>query len=359
MTEGQTITATATEDGKEESDPIEEQVKSNKPQVEDAFLDVDDLFFDDMLTSGRTDPYLDVVVQFPDGSVETAISDASGRWSVRTPNNLRKGDAVYVTVYRDGEPVATQTVIVKADHRYYDDDYYYRRHRRDDDRRKADEDIREEEKEEDILVTEKHKAYMFGYKDGTVRPNARVTRAEAAAMVARLMGYSLNNYAKPGFKDTNGWYNNVINAVVSNGLMKGYKDGSFKPNKGITRAEFAELIKNIDKANIASVPFSDVNGHWAMQAIAQAYANGRISGYNDGTFRPNALITRAEAARILNSVFNRKVDQLGYHEAHGTMKFFTDLSASEWYYNDIIEATNTHEFIRKADGLMEDWKEVK
>ena len=313
-----------------------------------------------MLTSGYTDPYLDVEVQFPGRIIETTRSDASGRWSVETPNNLRKGDLVYVTVYRNGKPVATQTVIVKADYRYYDDDYYYRRHRRDDDRRKANEDIRDtEEKDEEIVVTEKHKAYMFGYSDGTVRPNASVTRAEAAAMVARLMGYNLGNYQKPAFKDTDGWYNNVINAVVSNGLMKGYSDGSFKPNKKITRAEFAELIKNIDKVNFASVPFSDVKGHWAEQAIAQAYANGRISGYNDGTFKPNAKITRAEAARILNSVFNRKVDQLGYNQAHGLMKFFTDLNASEWYYNDIIEATNTHEFIRKADGLMEDWKEVK
>ena len=359
MTEGQTISATATEDGKAPSDPEKAKVGNNTPQVDDVILDVNDLFFDDMLTSGYTLPYLDVTVRFPDGTIENTTSDARGYWNVPTPRNLRKGHVVYVTVYDGGKIVASRAVIVKDGYRYNDDDYYYRRHRRDDDRRRND-DIRDtEEKDEEIVVTEKHKAYMFGYQDGTVRPNASVTRAEAAAMVARLMGYNLGNYQKPAFKDTDGWYNNVINAVVSNGLMKGYSDGSFKPNKKITRAEFAELIKNIDKVNFASVPFSDVKGHWAEQAIAQAYANGRISGYNDGTFKPNAKITRAEAARILNSVFNRKVDQLGYNQAHGLMKFFTDLNASEWYYNDIIEATNTHEFIRKTDGLMEDWKEVK
>ncbi|MCD1147563.1 S-layer homology domain-containing protein, partial [Peptoniphilus sp. KCTC 25270] len=205
-----------------------------------------------------------------------------------------------------------------------------------------------------------HIAYIFGYPDGSVQPDGNMTRAEAAAMLARLMGYDLSNDNAPNFSDTpSGWYNSVINAVVSKGLMQGYPDGSFHPNAQITRAEFAQMIKNIDKANNAEAPFADVQGHWAEAAIDQASGNGRINGYPDGTFKPNNNITRAEAAKVLNSLFDRMVRNRGLVDVMKDARQFTDLYGNHWGYYDMIEATNTHRFVRVQKGEVEEiWREI-
>ena len=208
-----------------------------------------------------------------------------------------------------------------------------------------------------------HEEYMYGYPDGTFRPNANITRAEAAAMISRLKGYSLNDTTAPGFKDSKvGWFKAAINAVFKNGIMKGYEDGNFRPNDKITRAEFAQMIKNIDKSNSAVATFKDVKGHWAEDAINQAFGNGRISGYPDGTFRPDAPITRAEAVKIANSLFERSVDNSGLKEKleNPTMiSKFTDVNNTHWAFYEIMEATNNHEFERRENGkVAEDWLEI-
>ena len=208
-----------------------------------------------------------------------------------------------------------------------------------------------------------HEEYMYGYPDGTFRPNANITRAEAAAMISRLKGYSLNDTTAPEFKDSKvGWFKAAINAVFKNGLMKGYNDGNFRPNDKITRAEFAQMIKNIDKPNSAVATFKDVKGHWAEDAINQAFGNGRISGYPDGTFRPDAPITRAEAVKIANSLFERSVDNSGLKEKleNPTMiSKFTDVNNTHWAFYEIMEATNSHEFKRRENGkVVEDWLEI-
>ena len=209
-----------------------------------------------------------------------------------------------------------------------------------------------------------HEEYMYGYPDGTFRPNANITRAEAAAMISRLKGYSLNDTTAPEFKDSKvGWFKAAINAVFKNGLMKGYKDGNFRPNDKITRAEFAQMVKNIDKSNSAVATFKDVKGHWAEDAINQAFGNGRISGYPDGTFRPDAPITRAEAVKIANSLFERSVDNSGLKEKleNQTMiSKFTDVNNTHWAFYEIMEATNSHEFERREKGrVVEDWLEIE
>nr|WP_255702408.1 Rib/alpha-like domain-containing protein [Peptoniphilus sp. KCTC 25270] len=205
-----------------------------------------------------------------------------------------------------------------------------------------------------------HVGYIFGYPDGSVQPDGNMTRAEAAAMLARLKGYSLNNNEAPNFTDTpSGWYNSVINAVVANGLMQGYPDGSFRPNAPITRAEFAQMIKPIDKANNGDAPFADVQGHWAEPAIDQAYGNNRIDGYPDGTFKPNDNITRAEAAKVLNSLFERMVRDRGLIDVAKNIRDFNDLFASHWGYYEVVEASNTHTFVRVEKGGVEEiWREV-
>ncbi len=191
------------------------------------------------------------------------------------------------------------------------------------------------------------KAYIFGYKDGTVKPNGNITRAEAAAMVARLKEYSLIYENQPKFKDTpSGWYNKYINAVVDANIMFGYPDGRFVPNGFITRGEFAQMIKGLDHESFDIAPFSDVKGHWAEGAINQAFGNNRIKGYEDGSFRPNAFITRGEATTILNNLFDRKVRQecLDTLKNPEKMKRFADLSKSYWGYYNILGAANTYSY---------------
>ena len=202
-----------------------------------------------------------------------------------------------------------------------------------------------------------HKAYIFGYEDSTFRPEGNMTRAEAAAMLARLQGLDLSNSARPNFVDVrSGWYNAVINAVVNAGYMKGYPDGTFRPDGKITRAEFTQMIKAIDKANTGMAPFADVKGHWAEAAINQAYANARIKGYPDGTFRPNNHITRAEAVTVFNKLYDRSVGLTGLRDVLTGIVPFNDVNVSHWAYYDIIEASNTHTFYRTEKGQVpETW----
>ena len=205
---------------------------------------------------------------------------------------------------------------------------------------------------------------MFGYTDGTVRPNGKITRAEAAALVTRLL--DIEAYAsdvKPNFPDTpSGWYNKAINAAVQRGITKGYPDGTFRPNAPITRAEFTQMISTIDNKPYGVAPFADVIGHWAERAIGAEYQAGRINGYPDGTFRPDAHITRAEAVVILNKIFDRNYDAASALQTptKANIKMFSDLFTSFWGYNDMVEATNTHSFKRRVKGsVQEDWVEVK
>ena len=202
-----------------------------------------------------------------------------------------------------------------------------------------------------------HKAYIYGYENGSFKPEGNMTRAEAAAMLARLQGLDLSNTARPNFIDVrSGWYNAAINAVVNAGYMKGYPDGTFRPNGKITRAEFAQMIKAIDKANTGMAPFADVKGHWAEAAINQAYANGRINGYPDGTFRPNNHITRAEAVKVFNKLYDRSVNLTGLRDVLTNIAPFSDVNASHWAYYEIVEASNTHTFYRTEKGQVpETW----
>ena len=221
----------------------------------------------------------------------------------------------------------------------------------------------EPKKEKEVKETFTHKAYISGYPDGTVRPMGNITRAEAATMIARLLEIEdTASPAKPTFTDTpSEWYNKYINAAVEKGLMKGYPEGTFKPNAPITRAEFTYMISIIDKKDKGAVPFADVKGHWAEDAIGREFAAGRIAGYPDGSFRPDANITRAEAAKILNRVFERSYDDKSTEKSEDTVriKMFQDLPTDFWGYDDMIEATNTHVLTRRVKGqVAEDWSDI-
>lgn len=177
--------------------------------------------------------------------------------------------------------------------------------------------------------------FIKGYPDNTFRPEGKITRAETAAMIARLLDISETKNLGKDFVDLkDDWYSEEINLIINAGIMKGYSDGTFRPDLPITRGEFVKVISAFDKTNNEISPFLDIKGHWAEKAINQAYGNNRIKGYPDGEFKADNPITRAEAVTVLNKVFNIE-DNL---ENENTI--FKDLSPDHWAYYEIIKAVN-------------------
>lgn len=157
------------------------------------------------------------------------------------------------------------------------------------------------------IIKANNTKYIHGYDDGSFRPDQLVKRVEVAAMIARLIENKLTNYGN-NFRDipNNHWGLPSVKLMVQLDLMKGYGDGNFKPDQAITRVEMAmillPLIEN-EKVEKTSTTFSDMNGHWASDAVTQLYLNGIVQGYGDGTFRPNSLLTRAEAVAMINRAY--------------------------------------------------------
>ncbi|VFB17044.1 Endo-beta-mannanase [Urinicoccus massiliensis] len=209
------------------------------------------------------------------------------------------------------------------------------------------------------METGRHYKYLYGYVDKTVRPEGMITRSEAAALIARLAELDMSDKTKPNFKDApSAWYNSAINAMVSRNLMFADKNGNFRPNEPITRGEFARALYYIDKKNDKVAPFADVKGHEFEEAINQAYGNGRIAGYPDGTFKPDAKIQRAEAARILNQYADRNVTLVGMANVKRDLVRFTDINESHWAYCEVMEAANSHEYQREKGTLAETWLRI-
>lgn len=207
------------------------------------------------------------------------------------------------------------------------------------------------------LNTKDHFAYLFGYPDSTFRPGQSMTRAEVAAMFVRLMekapdasAVSFNDVA-PG-----AWYYDYIAKAEAAGILKGYEDGSFRPQGEITRAEFAAIATRFDKLSPAPMAFTDVaNDYWAHDAIAAAYGKGWIAGYEDNTFRPTQSIKRSEVATLTNQVLNRYADKDWVQANRHAIVNFTDVNESHWAFYPITEATNGHDYTRKSDGKNETW----
>ena len=204
-----------------------------------------------------------------------------------------------------------------------------------------------------------HIRYLFGYPDDTIKPEGNMTRAEAVAVVTRLEGYSFKDDSEKIFKDLKkgAWYNKYINAAFEKGILVEKEGQAFRPDEAITRAEFAKLISFIDADNSKIAPFPDVKGHVYEDAINKAYGNDRIKGYPDGSFRPDAKITRAEIVTILNNFYDRKADDKSLENVENIkmLKHFKDLKEDYWAYYEITEAANSHKFTRRSKGLAENW----
>lgn len=189
----------------------------------------------------------------------------------------------------------------------------------------------EDKKEETAAPT---KGYVSGYPDHTFRPEKSMTRAEAASTLAKLRNLSTANQSKPAFTDADGWYNASINAVVEAGYMKGYPDGTFKPDQAITRAEFAQLLSYFLSDESVANPFADTANNWAKSAIDKAFAQNIVKGYGNHTFRPEAQITRAESIAMINRTFKLS-------NKPKVANPFVDLKENHWAYNDILTAISS------------------
>lgn len=198
-------------------------------------------------------------------------------------------------------------------------------------------------------------SYIAGFPDGTFKPGKEVTRAEAVRMFVKLVnnGAELPKNPTTSFKDANNaWYSDEINYAVAKGFIKGYSDGTFKPNQAITRAEFAQMISTFVKNGYPGTgSFKDVKGHWASDAISALYGNKNIKGYGDGTFKPDQKLTRAEAVTILNSVFGRNTKSNSFaNVSEAGLRRFSDVSKSHWAYYEILDASNGHN-AAKIEGM--------
>ena len=210
------------------------------------------------------------------------------------------------------------------------------------------------------LNTEDHVAYIIGYEDGTVRPGTNITRAEVATIFFRLLtDETRESYwsQSSGFTDvaSEAWYNNAVSTLTRAGILDGYEDGSFRPNASITRAEFTKIAVSFFKhaGGASSNPFNDVpDSAWYAEFVKAAAELGLIDGYEDGTFRPNAPITRAEACTIVNRTLGRAPDKDNLLPEH-EMLTWPDNSRDAWYYAQIQEATNSHDY--QWLGAIELW----
>jgi len=211
------------------------------------------------------------------------------------------------------------------------------------------------------LNKEDHFAYIAGYPDNTVKPEGNVTREEVAAVFYRLLDETYRESVKTdvnNFSDVEAgrWSNTQISTLASIGVITGYPDGTFRPSNSITRAELATIASKFDNLSpFEADSFSDIAGHWANQYINSAAQKGWIKGYEDGTFRPQQAITRAEFVTLVNNVLGRKVLK---ENILPEAKTFPDLSTNAWYYEAMMEAINGHYYERENPDDYEVWTEL-
>ena len=221
----------------------------------------------------------------------------------------------------------------------------------------------------DMLNGDDHFAYIIGRSDGLVHPDAPITRAEVTTIFFRLLDPAVRDanlsYTNT-FSDVSAdlWCNTAISTMTKLGIVHGRTASTFDPNAFITRAEFAAIAARFDKSSVNQLAnFSDISGHWAALEISKAAANGWVNGYSDGTFKPDRNITRAEAMALINRVLNRVPETV--NDLLPDMVTWPDnMNTSAWCYLDVQEATNSHDYERKSNGCetwikltkVPDWK---
>ena len=209
-----------------------------------------------------------------------------------------------------------------------------------------------------------HYAYVVGYPDGMVYPQKNITRAEVATIFFRLLEdetREANMTKSNSYNDMKdgAWYTCAVSTLSKMGIIKGYEDGSFKPDASISRAEFAAIAARFDPdGDKTPATFSDVSSHWAKDEISIAANHGWIKGYEDGSFKPDQKITRAETMTLVNRVLKRLPETKD--DLHKDMKTWPDnQNESAWFYLAVQEATNSHYQKLKKDGIHETWESMR
>ena len=209
-----------------------------------------------------------------------------------------------------------------------------------------------------------HYAYVVGYPDGLVYPQKNITRAEVATIFFRLLTdetREANMTKSNSYNDMKdgAWYTCAVSTLSKMGIIKGYEDGSFKPDASISRAEFAAIAARFDPdGDKTPATFSDVSSHWAKDEISIAANHGWIKGYEDGSFKPDQKITRAETMTLVNRVLKRLPETKD--DLHKDMKTWPDnQNESAWFYLAVQEATNSHYQKLKKDGIHETWESMR
>ncbi len=216
----------------------------------------------------------------------------------------------------------------------------------------------------DVLNKDDHFAYIIGYTDGTVRPLNNILREEVAAIFFRLLteeaGEAAHATVAP-FSDVpaDKWSSTAIATMAKGGFITGRDDGTFGPELNITRAEFATIAARFSSDVYGTaLDLSDISGHWAKNYIDVCTANGWITGYPDGTFKPDQCITRAEAMAIVNRMLDRAVDEKGTEAVKEDIYLFRDNPQGSWCYYIVLEATNSHDFVRAEGEAYETWTKI-
>lgn len=277
---------------------------------------------------GNAGPYADVTVYDSNGTrLGGATAGSTGIFNISLNRELKAGETIKVEAKESGKISRSTEVKIAG-------------------------------QEAKVTAEVNSPSYIAGYPDGTFKPGKEVTRAEAVRMFVSLVnnGKELPKNPTTKFKDANNkWYSDEINFAVSKGFISGYSDGTFKPNQGITRAEFAQMIAVFVKDGYpGSSNFKDVKGHWASNAIDQLYGNKTIKGFPDGTFKPDQKLTRAEAVTVLNSVFGRNTKATSFANVNtSSLRKFSDVPMSHWAYYEIIDASNGHNAVKgdKAEDV--------
>ena len=211
------------------------------------------------------------------------------------------------------------------------------------------------------LNTNDHYSYLIGYSDGTVRPNGKITRAEVATIFFRLLDDDTRaKYwsSKNDFSDVSAdkWYNNAVSTLSNMGVIGGYADGTFRPDAPISRAEFAKIAVRFTQNNGSAVYnyFTDVKTtDWFAPYVTAAKDAGLIEGYSDGSFKPESKITRAEACAIVNRTLGRKPSKA--HMKISDRIDWPDVQTTDWFYEAIMEATNSHTY--QMGKRVETWND--
>ena len=198
-----------------------------------------------------------------------------------------------------------------------------------------------------------HFAYIIGYPEGDVRPLNNITREEVAMIFYRLLTDesrdALLTDVNPFTDVEDGrWSNRAISTLFNADIISGYPEGTFRPAAPITRAEFATIAAKFDDLDLGSASkFTDIVGHWAEDYITSSENKGWIKGYPDMTFKPEQDITRAEAMTLINNVLERAVPA---ENIHSDAMFWPDIDEDDWYFEAIMEATNSHDYVIEEDG---------